>query len=96
MNHIWNLAYYFVVPYLMGVMAELDHRGRWVVAIDSVWWLGDAAAPAIGGMIVARSGYDLLAAFPIVTGVVCIAVFMKLLVRFGEHRERLSADGTTG
>ena len=93
MNLVWNLAYYFVVPYLMGVMAEMDDRGRWVVAIDSIWWLGDAAAPAVGGMIVARSGYELLAAFPVVTGVVCIAVFMRLLARFGEQRHRLAAGG---
>jgi MFS family permease len=93
MNLVWNLAYYFVVPYLMGVMAEMDDRGRWVVAIDSIWWLGGAAAPAIGGMIVARSGYELLALFPVVTGVVCIAVFMKLLARFGERRHRLPAGG---
>jgi MFS family permease len=93
MNLIWNLAYYFVVPYLMGVMAEMDDRGRWVVAVDAIWWLGDAAAPAVGGMIVARSGYELLATFPVVTGVVCIAVFMRLLVRFGEQRHRLAAGG---
>ena len=96
LNVTWNLAYYFVVPYLMGVMAELDDRGRWVVAVDAIWWLGTAAAAPVGGMIVERSGYELLAAFPVVTGVVCIAVFMRLLVRFGEQHERLSADGTVG
>jgi predicted MFS family arabinose efflux permease len=66
-------------------MAELDDRGRWVVAVDAIWWLGTASAAPVGGMIVERSGYELLAAFPVVTGVVCIAVFMRLLVRFGEH-----------
>jgi predicted MFS family arabinose efflux permease len=94
LNVTWNLAYYFVVPYLMGVMAELDDRGRWVVAVDAIWWLGTASAGPVGGMIVERSGYGLLAAFPVITGVVCIAVFMRLLARFGGKRERLSADGT--
>jgi predicted MFS family arabinose efflux permease len=92
LNLVWNLAYYFVVPYLLGVMAELDDRGRWVVAVDAVWWLGDAAAPAAGGMIVERSGYELLASFPVVTGAVCIAVFMRLLVRFGQQRHHSPAD----
>ncbi len=96
LNVAWNLAYYFVVPYLMGVMAEMDDRGRWVVAVDAIWWLGDAAAPAVGGMIVARSGYELLATFPIITGVVCIAVFMKLLVRFGQQRHPLPPDRSVG
>jgi MFS family permease len=80
----------------MGVMSEMDDRGRWVVAVDAVWWMGSAAGPAVGGMIVERNGYELLAAFPIVTGVVCIAVFMRLLVRFGEQRHPLLADGTVG
>ncbi len=92
MNLIWNLAYYFVVPYLMGVMAALDDRGRWVVAVGAIWWLGDAAAPAVGGMIVARSGYALLASFAVVTGAVCIAVFLRLLARFGQQRHRVRAD----
>jgi len=92
MNLVWSLAYTFVVPYLMGVMAELDDRGRWVVAVEAIWWLGDAAAPAAGGMIVARSGYELLASFPIVTGAVCIAVFMRLLTRLGQHRHRAPID----
>ena len=84
------------MPYLMGVMADLDDRGRWVVAVDAIWWLGTAAAGPVGGMIVERSGYELLAVFPVVTGVLCIAVFMKLLARFGENQEHSSVDGIAG
>jgi hypothetical protein len=43
-------------------------------------------------MIVERSGYGLLASFPVVTGAVCITVFMKLLVRFGQQRHHSPAD----
>jgi len=93
LNVTWNLAYYFVVPYLMGVMAVLDDRGRWVVAVDAIWWLGTAAAAPVGGMIVERSGYSLLGVFPVITGVMCIIVFMKLLAHFGENHEGSSADG---
>jgi predicted MFS family arabinose efflux permease len=96
LNVTWNLAYYFVVPYLMGVMAELDDRGRWVVAVDAIWWLGTAAAAPVGGMIIERSGYELLAAFPVITGVVCIAVFIRLLARFGAQNVRPSVDGAVG
>jgi predicted MFS family arabinose efflux permease len=85
-NLFWNSAYYFVTPYLMAVMAKLDDLGRWVVAVDAIWWLGDAAGPPIGGMIVERSGYDSLAMFPLVTGVICIAVFIRMLARF-DRRE---------
>ena len=30
----WNIAYYFLVPYMLGVLAEMDDRGRWVVAAE--------------------------------------------------------------
>jgi predicted MFS family arabinose efflux permease len=80
---LWYAAYYFVVPYLLGLMAKLDDLGRWAVAVDAMWWLGDAVGPPVAGMIVERSGYEALAAFPLCTGVICVSIFMKMLRRFG-------------
>jgi len=39
---LWNAAYYFMLPYMMGILAEMDDRGRWAVAVDALWWLGAA------------------------------------------------------
>ena len=75
-------SYYFIVPYLLGLMAKLDHLGRWAVAVDAAWWLGDAAGPPVAGMIVERSGMEMLASLPLCTGLVCIAIFLKSLRRF--------------
>jgi predicted MFS family arabinose efflux permease len=83
LSAIWYAAYYFVVPYLLGLMARLDDLGRWAVAVDAMWWLGDAAGPPVAGIIVQRSGIDLLAMFPLWTGVICIAIFLRILRRFG-------------
>jgi predicted MFS family arabinose efflux permease len=87
LNIIWIGAYYFVVPYLLGLMAKLDDLGRWAVAVDAMWWLGDAAGAPVAGMIVERSGFEMLAAFPLCTGVICISIFMKALRRFGGKQE---------
>jgi len=84
---IWVGSYYFVVPYLLGLMARLDDLGRWAVAFDAMWWLGDAAGPPVAGMIVERSGFELLAAFPLCTGVIGITLFMRVLRRFGSNRK---------
>lgn len=84
LNLLWNSSYYFVVPYLMAVMAKLDGLGRWVVAMDAIWWLGDAAGPPVAGSIVERSGYDLLSLFPLLTGLVCIAIFVRLIPRINK------------
>ena len=83
LNVIWFGAYFFVVPYLLGLMARLDDLGRWAVAIDAMWWLGDAAGSPVAGMIVERSGFELFAAFPLTTGIVSITIFMRVLRRFG-------------
>ena len=91
LNVIWIGSYFFVVPYLLGLMARLDDLGRWAVAIDAMWWLGDAAGSPVAGMIVERSGFELLAAFPLCTGVISITIFMRVLRRFGRTREASAA-----
>jgi predicted MFS family arabinose efflux permease len=91
LNFIWFGAYFFVVPYLLGLMARLDDLGRWAVAVDAMWWLGDAAGSPVAGMIVERSGFELLAAFPLCTGVISITIFMRVLRRFGRTREASAA-----
>lgn len=35
-------------PYMLSLLAQMDDRGRWVVATDAVWRLG----AAVGGMMV--------------------------------------------
>jgi len=84
---IWIGSYFFVVPYLLGLMARLDDLGRWAVAIDAMWWSGDAAGSPVAGMIVERSRFGLLAAFPLCTGVISITFFMRVLRRFGSNRK---------
>jgi len=79
-------SYYFIIPYVLGLMAKLDNLGRWAVAVDAAWWLGDAAGPPLAGMIVERSGIEMLAALPLCTGVVCIVIFLRTLRRFGSQR----------
>ncbi len=91
LNVIWIGSYFFVVPYLLGLMARLDDLGRWAVAIDAMWWLGDAAGSPVAGKNDERSGFELLAAFPLCTGVISITIFMRVLRRFGRTREASAA-----
>ena len=78
----WNACFYFVVPYILGIMSEMDPKGRWAVATDAVWWLGAAPGPAIGGYIVTQAGYGGLAVMPIVVGSISILLFYFTLTRF--------------
>jgi len=79
LNTTWNLAYYFVVPYMMGAMASLDDLGRWAVASDGAWNGGTALAPAIAGALVESSGYVPLAGMALLCGLVCTLLLTGVL-----------------
>ncbi len=83
----WNMAYYFLVPYMLGVLAQMDDRGRWAVAADAVWWLGAAPGAAVGGILVEKGGYTTLAILAPVTGIVCITILVRTIRRFNATRE---------
>jgi len=78
----WNIAYYFLVPYMLGVLAKMDDRGRWAVAADAVWWLGAAPGAAVGGILVETGGYTALAGLAPVTGFACAVILARTLQRF--------------
>lgn len=90
-NLLWNAAYYFVVPYLMGAMAAMDDLGRWVVASDGAWTLGDAAGPALAGTLVEWGGYEPLAVLALVGGLGCMFMVLGVLHRF-ESRDGPSRE----
>jgi len=83
----WNMAYYFLVPYMLGVLAEMDDRGRWAVAADAVWWLGAAPGAAVGGILVEKGGYNTLAILAPVTGIICVTILVRTIRRFNATRE---------
>jgi MFS family permease len=70
----------------MGAMAAMDDLGRWVVASDGVWTLGDAAGPALAGTLVEWGGYPSLALLAMVGGLSCMLMVLGVLRRF-EIRE---------
>jgi len=83
----WNMAYYFLLPYMLGVLAQMDDRGRWAVAADAVWWLGAAPGAAVGGILVEKGGYTALASLAPITGVICVFMLVRTISRFNATRE---------
>jgi predicted MFS family arabinose efflux permease len=61
------IIFYFSIPYLFGLAAALDRRGRWAAAAGSAYLLGFAAGPAMAGALIGAGGYSSLA-------VVCVAI----------------------
>ncbi len=86
----WNIAYYFLVPYMLGVLAEMDDKGRWVVATDAVWWLGAAPGAAVGGILVETGGYTTLAVLAPITGFICLLILVQTLRRFNASQKQMT------
>jgi len=82
----WNMAYYLLVPFMLGVLAQMDDRGRWAVAADAVWWLGAAPGAAVGGILVEKGGYTALAFLAPITGAICVFILVRTIRRFNATR----------
>jgi len=82
----WNMAYYFLLPFMLGILAQMDDRGRWAVAADAVWWLGAAPGAAVGGILVEKGGYTTLAVLAPITGLICVLILVRTIGRFNATR----------
>jgi len=76
---------------MLGVLAQMDDRGRWAVAADAVWWLGAAPGAAVGGILVEKGGYTALAGLAPITGIICLFILVRTISRFNATR-RQSAE----
>ena len=83
-NFLWAVSYNFLVPYMLGVLSELDRHGRWAVAADAAWWFGAAPGAIIGGAAVAYGGYVMLSTVPIGTGLICMIILLSTLKKISQ------------
>jgi predicted MFS family arabinose efflux permease len=67
---------------MLGVLAQMDDRGRWAVAADAVWWLGAAPGATVGGVLVEKGGYNVLAVLAPVVGFICVLILVRTISRF--------------
>jgi predicted MFS family arabinose efflux permease len=87
----WNVAYYFLVPYMLGVLAQMDDKGRWAVSADAVWWLGAAPGAAVGGILVEKGGYTALAALAPIGSILCLLILVPTIRRFNANWKQSAA-----
>jgi predicted MFS family arabinose efflux permease len=87
LNLLWNVAYNFLSPYVLGALAALDDRGRWAVAGSALWNGGTVPGPWIAGNLVERGGYLPLAGLSLFTGAVCMAMYTVVLRRLQKQED---------
>lgn len=74
-----TVLYYFSLPYLFGLAAALDRKGRWAAAAASAYLLGFAAGPIFAGAAIATAGYTGLAVAFVVFTLVGWALAMTVV-----------------
>ncbi|NIB43508.1 MFS transporter [Pseudomaricurvus alkylphenolicus] len=89
----WAGTYFFTLPYLTALAAEIDVKGRVVAASGSALMMGIAIGPAIGGeLIVAANGYDLVG---LATIICVIMTYLCVLVPLVSLYKKQSYQLTT-
>jgi predicted MFS family arabinose efflux permease len=90
-NLLWGVSYLFVVPYIYSALSDMDDKGRWVVAVDALWYMGDSPGPAVGGYVVESVGYQGLSLLPVFTGVLCLVLMVATLRQFYRSSQAATA-----
>ncbi len=75
---LYNTAYLFVLPFLLGTAAAIDTQGRVAAATGGVVLLGYGLGPGIGGVLVAWGSFPPLAWFLVVCCATAILVILPL------------------
>ncbi len=87
---VYNTAYLFVAPFLLGTAAAIDTQGRVAAATGGVVLLGAGLGPGIGGVLVAWGSFPPLAWFVVACCTMAILVILPLTLAL--DRVRASAE----
>jgi predicted MFS family arabinose efflux permease len=75
---VWSIAYFFVIPYLLGTTAALDPEGRWTAAANGASAVASALGPASAGLLVTGGGYGALGWVIVAGGVAALALILPV------------------
>ncbi len=81
---LWGLGFYFVTPYQVGLLAEIDRSGRLAVAAGAAGNFGYGLGPAVAGR--ALESFDPAVFLYIVVGGTALSLILLLPLAFQVER----------
>ncbi|NKB99404.1 MAG: MFS transporter [Pseudomonadales bacterium] len=74
---VFNVAWNFMLPYQMAVVAQVDESGRYVALIPAAQMVGGAIGPAIAGGLLVSAGMSSLYVLLILTTVIASLLLVR-------------------
>ena len=87
-----SMGFYFVPPYMIGLVAAVDRKGRAAVAFAGVSNFGYAAGPGLAGRIIQYMDRDWLVMIIAGSAVASMLLFLPLAIRV--DRDARAARGS--
>jgi predicted MFS family arabinose efflux permease len=92
-NITFGLAYFFLVPYILGALASLDRAGRWTATAAGVQMVAAATGPLLGGLLV-TAGWGWVSLLILASTPIGIALLWPALRFADRDAEDGDAEGT--
>ena len=89
---LYNTAYLFVAPFLLGTAAAIDTQGRVAATTGGIVLLGAGLGPGIGGVLVAWGSFPPLAWFVVACCATAILVILPLTLALDRVRSSAAAE----
>lgn len=70
----YHMALFFTVPYLFGMIAELDPKGRLLAVGGGALTMGGACGPVVAGVLITWGGYKALGGFILIAMTIVTAI----------------------
>jgi len=78
---LFNFSYFFVLPYQLGIPADLDHSGKLSGIGVGTIFIGLSCGAFLGGVLVTRFGYSSLGLLAAVTACVGLGLLLQVIRR---------------
>lgn len=89
---MWFLGFTWMMPYITGTLAQIDHEGRFVAMSASGMIFANALGPSIGGLVMDAGSVDLVRiVIPLVVGA-CACVMVPVVFRLDRAIKTAKAE----
>ena len=92
---VYGVAYYFILPYIVRLAADLDREGRVSIVYSTAPWVAHLVSPLLGAIVITQLSYHamgILSAVISLTGTVLLLVSSGTVAAVAPQRSRRRSE----